>query len=55
MRFWQRFGWYELEVVSTAAGDCQYSGWYRCIGGRLADGRWPVWKDGTGEVRYDCE
>lgn len=29
-----------------------YTGWSRCIGGRLADGRWPERNDRTGETRY---
>lgn len=47
MTDWQRQGVWEYEY--TAAG---YTGWYRCVGGRLADGRWPCWND-QGEERFD--
>ena len=46
---WLQVGQYEYE------GDLQnngYTGWYRCVGGRLADGRWPEWNLHTGEQRY---
>lgn len=36
--FWQTLGDYEYEVDKN----CQYTGRYRCVGGRLADGTWPV-------------
>ncbi len=45
--FWQRLGNYEYEVGMN--GD--YTGWFRCVGGRLRDGRWPVWHIGTGEEK----
>lgn len=28
------------------------TGWCRCVGGRLADGRWPEWNYNTGQQRY---
>jgi len=27
------------------------TGWYRCVGGRLASGHWPEWNSYTGETR----
>ena len=39
---------YEFEV-SYDTGD--YTGWYRCKEGRLADGRWPNWHT-DGRKRY---
>ena len=36
---WQRLGQYEYEY-----SDGGYTGWYRCVGGRLASGEWPQWK-----------
>jgi len=30
----------------------EYTGWYRCKNGALADGRWPMWNYKTGETRY---
>lgn len=47
MTFWQRLGQYEYEV---SEGD--YTGWVRCVGGQLADGRWPQWNTYTGERRF---
>ena len=49
--YWQAqdAGGYEFEVNEIAMG---YTGWYRCIQGRMADGRWPEWSISTGEVRY---
>lgn len=40
---------YEFEV-SYETGT--YTGWSRCIEGRLADGRWPERNFRTGETRY---
>lgn len=45
---WQRREQYEYEVDQKG----EYTGWYRCVGGRLADGRWPEWNEKTGEKRY---
>lgn len=45
---WRRFGQYEFEVNEHS----QYTGWYRCVGGRLANGRWPQWNDATGATAY---
>jgi len=39
---WQTLGDYEYEV-----GPGGYTGWYRCVGGRLANGLWPQWRDGV--------
>lgn len=50
--FWQIQGAYEVEVIVDRNGMPAYSGWYRCIGGRLADGRWPEWHTQTGATRY---
>lgn len=47
MRWVHEIGGYEFEVDGE---DC-YTGWYRCIGGRLADGRWPEWHH-DGRTRY---
>jgi hypothetical protein len=44
---WQTFGLYEYEY--TSAGN--YTGWYRYVGGRLTDGRWPEWNNRTGQER----
>ena len=48
MTSWQSQGGYELEFDF---GLNDYTGWYRCIGGRLADGRWPAWNYKTGAKR----
>ena len=45
--FWQTLGRYEYE-----AGEHGYTGWYRCVDDRLADGRWPEWNSSTGAIRY---
>jgi hypothetical protein len=43
-KMWQTFGSYEHEVSEEYfGGPLFYTGWYRCVGGRLADGRWPMW------------
>jgi hypothetical protein len=44
---WQRIGNYEYEHDGH-----DYTGWHRCVGGRLADGRYPEWNYQTGETRY---
>ncbi len=44
--WWQTLGNYEYEV-----GENGYTGWYRCVGGRLANGLWPAWNS-EGEKRY---
>ncbi len=44
---WQQIGQYEYEYNAY----CQYTGWYRCVGGQLADGRWPQWNSYTGATR----
>lgn len=51
MTLWQQLSFcnnrYEFEYDQR-----DYTGWYRCIGGRLADGRWPEWNYRTSEKRY---
>jgi len=49
MIVWSTVGQYEYEY-SYSLHD--YTGWYRCIGGRLANGRWPQWHSKTGDKRY---
>jgi hypothetical protein len=39
--WWQTLGQYQYEVGS----DGRYTGWYRCVGGQLADSTWPQWKE----------
>lgn len=47
--FWQQMSnGYEYEVDEEKG----YTGWVRCTGGRLADGRWPNWNSYTGATRY---
>lgn len=46
---WQRIGGYEHEYDPNRQ---TYTGWYRCVGGRLADGRWPEWHSYSGDKRY---
>jgi hypothetical protein len=46
MKLWQRLGQYEYEHDGS-----HYTGWYRCAGGRMFDGRWPEWNYRTGEER----
>jgi hypothetical protein len=36
---WQQIGRYEYEVI-----DGKYTGWYRCVNGRLTSGIWPQWR-----------
>lgn len=48
MTAWQRLGQYEYEYSYDRSA---YTGWYRCVGGRMADGRWPQWNSKTGETR----
>lgn len=43
---WQQIGSYEFEHDGK-----RYTGWYRCVGGRLACGKWPAWNSETGEKR----
>ena len=50
---WQQQGGYEYEYEEKDGG-LRYTGWYRCVGGRLADGRWPEWNDETGATRYSA-
>ncbi len=48
MTTWQTLGHYEYEYAYDANG---YIGWYRCVGGRLANGHWPQWHLNTGAER----
>lgn len=43
---WQRLGQYEYQHDGS-----NYTGWYRCIGGRLENGHWPQWNNKTGATR----
>lgn len=45
--WWQTLGSYEHEVNEQG-----YTGWYRCVGGKLANGKWPAWHSKTGAQRY---
>jgi len=51
MTFWQTLGHYECEVAQKTDGTAYYTGWVRCVGGCLADGRWPQWNCHTGKKR----
>lgn len=47
MTLWMQLGsGYEFEYDEHG-----FTGWYRCIGGRLADGRWPQWNS-AGQERF---
>ena len=43
---WQTIGRYEYEYNERG-----YTGWYRCVGGRQANGLWPQWNINTGATR----
>lgn len=45
---WQRQDQYQHEVDELG----EYTGWYRCVGGRLANGYWPEWHNTSGLTRY---
>ncbi len=45
---WHSLGNHEYEVDERN----RPTGWYRCVGGRLASGLWPAWHPRTREVRY---
>jgi hypothetical protein len=47
MTNWQTIGQYEFEYNEHGV----YTGWYRCVGGRLTDGRWPEWNS-SGAKRF---
>ena len=34
---------HEVAAYDELVGFHGYTGWQRCIGGRLFDGRWPIW------------
>jgi len=46
MTTWMRIGGYEYEHNGH-----DFTGWCRCISGRLADGHWPQWNEKTGARR----
>jgi len=48
MKMWQSQGNYEYEYDHSRE---RYTGWCRCVGGRMADGRWPQFNNQTGETR----
>jgi hypothetical protein len=52
MNCWFSQGHYEFEFCEGLDGLTYDTGWYRCIGGRLRDGRWPQWNLYTGKKRY---
>lgn len=37
---WQTIGQYQYQFDSTG-----YTGWYRCVGGKMANGIWPQWNN----------
>jgi len=47
MTSWQKIGLYEYEYDQRG----KHTGWYRCVGGQLTNGRWPQWNHNTGETR----
>ncbi|MFA5127706.1 MAG: hypothetical protein WC457_01730 [Patescibacteria group bacterium] len=49
---WQSFSFGSLGAYEYEYDRYGYTGWYRCAGGRLADGRWPEWNFKTGATRY---
>jgi hypothetical protein len=49
MSFWYPYlDGYEYETDENGHS----TGFYRCVGGRLADGRWPKWHSETGAKGY---
>ena len=46
MTGWQNIGHYQYEYDKNG-----YTGWYRCVSGKMADGRWPEWNSHTGATR----
>jgi len=43
-KMWLPQGQYEYEVTEEYfGGPMLNTGWVRCVGGKLADGRWPMW------------
>lgn len=47
MTAWQTLGRYQYQYDEKG-----YTGWCRCVGGRLRNGLWPEWNENTGEKRY---
>jgi hypothetical protein len=47
MTAWQTVGQYEYEYNEES----EYTGWYRIVGGRLANGHWPQWNNKTGATQ----
>jgi len=50
--WWQELGRYEYEIEVGENGGQHYTGRHRCVGGQLADGRWPIFGDKSGETVY---
>jgi hypothetical protein len=48
MNGWLTIGKYQYEYNM----DGILTGWYRCVGGKLDNGRWPAWNDEIGRMRY---
>ena len=46
MTAWQQLGNYEYEYNKYG-----YTDWYRCVGGKMANGRWPERNSKTGAQR----
>ncbi len=46
MMGWMQIGSYEYEHNGL-----EFTGWYRCVGGRLVSGHWPQWNNLTGATR----
>ena len=49
--FWQTLRQYEYEVARGADDNMYYTGQVRCVGGRMANGKWPEHNIYTGEIR----
>ncbi|MFA6588256.1 MAG: hypothetical protein WCT08_04245 [Patescibacteria group bacterium] len=47
MKGWFVQGGYEYEYDKHG----QFTGWCRCVGGRMANGSWPQWNNLTGKSR----
>jgi hypothetical protein len=45
---WLQLGIHEYEY----GGNGQETGWYRAVGGRMSNGRWPAWHNKTGATKY---
>ena len=47
MTGWMEMGEWEYEFDANGFTD-----WYRCVGGRMANGLWPCWHTITGKQKY---